>query len=419
LKADDEMGNRFIHAPIFVEGLDASANGIARSLGRHGLSVNAMDSKKTDFFRFSRYCRDCYIFQNDPNQPRTHADDLIPNEHELYELLVQWGSALPAKPVLFATSDWFTRFLCNWQQELSSGFLFHWVPKDVFTTITEKGRVAEFCKSVGVHVPFTWNTQPEDDIACKAKEMLFPCLVKPIHRQAATFPIPAKVFIAHNHNELESFLRAYPQLMGATLAQELIEGGDDQIFQCTALVKHSGETVRATVRKLHQFPPGYGTMCHGKTERNDELVAESMKLLGALGYRGLGSLEFKYRKSDGRYYFIEMNTRLPWYNGIFSDAGVNLPYLAYLDLVGQPNESELRTTQQREIAWTSYRQYSAWYKETRKEHPSGLWNWIGSIARVRSFAWWNWRDPMPFVASLFFRVRSFIARGLKAVGVRR
>ena len=27
-----------------------------------------------------------------------------------------------------------------------------------------------------------------------------------------------------------------------------------------------------------------------------------------------------------------MNTRLPWYNGLFADAGVNLPYLAYLDL---------------------------------------------------------------------------------------
>ena len=52
----------------------------------------------------------------------------------------------------------------------------------------------------------------------------------------------------------------------------------------------------------------------------------------ALGYRGLGSLEFKYRHKDSGYYFIEMNTRLPWYNGVFADAGVNLPHLAYLDL---------------------------------------------------------------------------------------
>jgi predicted ATP-grasp superfamily ATP-dependent carboligase len=265
----------------------------------------------------------------------------------------------------------------------------------------------------------TWNTHPKDDVSCIAKEMPFPCLVKPIHRQAVTFPIPAKVFVATNHHELESFLRANPQLLGATLVQELIEGGDDQVFQCTALLKHSGDTVHATVRKLHQFPPGFGTMCYGQTEPNDELVTESMKLLRVLGYRGLGSLEFKYRKSDHRYYFIEMNTRLPWYNGIFDDAGVNLPYLAYLDLIGESDELELRTTRQRQVIWTSYRKYSAWRDETRNEHPISLWKWISSIRRVRSYAWWNWRDPAPFIASLVFRLRGLIARALKAVGVRR
>jgi predicted ATP-grasp superfamily ATP-dependent carboligase len=144
-----------------------------------------------------------------------------------------------------------------------------------------------------------------------------------------------------------------------------------------------------------------------------------LKLLRALDYRGLGSLEFKYRSSDHRYYFIEMNTRLPWYNGIFDDAGVNLPYLTYLDLSGKSDEFELQTTQQQVIAWTSYRKYSAWYKETRTAHPISFWNWIWTIKRVRSYAWWNWRDPAPFVASLVFRMRGCVAMALKAVGFRK
>jgi D-aspartate ligase len=412
------MGNRLVHAPVFVEGLDASAYGIARSLGRRGIYINALDGSNKDFLRFSRYCRACYTFPNDPYQSRTYADDIIPNEQVLHELLVKWGRNFTEKPVLFATSDWFTRFLCNWQHELSPGFLFHWVPEDVFTTITEKGRIAEFCKSAGVCVPLTWITPPEDDVSRFAREVPYPCLVKPVHRQAVAFPIPAKVFVARDHYELESFLRTNPKLLGATLVQELIEGGDDQIFQCTALVRDSGDTVHATVRKLRQFPPGYGTMCYGQTEPNEELVTESMKLLRALGYRGLGSLEFKYRNSDGRYYFIEMNTRLPWYNGIFEDAGINLAYLTYLDLIGNPDGLGVRAPQQREIAWTSYRKYSAWHKATRKEHLLSFWNWIWSIGRVSSYAWWNWRDPGPFVASLVFRFRGIIAGFLKAVGLR-
>ncbi len=413
------MGNRPATAPAFVEGLDASAYGIARSLGRNGISTIALDGKNKDFLRFSRYCLGCHTFPNDPHQQRTYADDIIPNEQELYELLVKWGKVFDTKPVLFATSDWFARFLCNCRKELESSFLFHWVPKDVFTTITDKGQIAEFCEKAGLHVPRTLVTRVEHDASWIANEASYPCLVKPVHRQTVQFPIAAKVFVAQNVNDLKSFFQTNPQLKGATLVQELIEGGDEQIFQCTALVKHSGATVHATVRKLHQYPLRYGTMCYGQTERNEELLAESMKLLRALGYRGLGSLEFKYRVSDNSYYFIEMNTRLPWYNGIFDDAGVNLAYLAYLDLIGEPDESVLQSTQQRDVAWTSFRKYSAWYEETQKERSSNLWNWIKSIASARSFAWWNWHDPGPFVASLVFRLRGFVSGGLKMAGLRK
>ena len=150
------MGNRPATAPAFVEGLDASAYGIARSLGRNGISTIALDGKNKDFLRFSRYCLGCHTFPNDPHQQRTYADDIIPNEQELYELLVKWGKVFDTKPVLFATSDWFARFLCNCQKELESSFLFHWVPKDVFTTITDKGLIAEFCEKAGLHVPVPW-----------------------------------------------------------------------------------------------------------------------------------------------------------------------------------------------------------------------------------------------------------------------
>ncbi len=414
-----KMGNQRADVPVFVEGLDASAYGIARSLGRNGIATIALDGKNKDLLRFSRYCRGCNTFPNDPGQQRTYADDIIPNEHVLYELLVKWAGNTDKKPVLYATSDWFTRFLCNWQQELESRFLFHWVPKDVFTTITEKGLIAEFCNKIGIHVPQTLITRPEQEASWIAKETPYPCLVKPNHRQTVQFPIAAKVFVAQTPHELEKFFASNPQLKGATLVQELIEGGDDQIFQCTALGKHSGATVHATVRKLHQYPLRYGTMCYGRTERNEELAAESLKLVRALGYRGLGSLEFKFRASDKNYYFIEMNTRLPWYNGIFDDAGVNLAYLAYLDLVGEPDESVLQRTRQRDVAWTSLRKYSAWFSAMRKEQTTSWWIWIFSIGRARSFAWWNLSDPGPFIASLVFRLRGCTAGVLKAAGLRK
>src|SRR5215467_4776480 len=326
-------------APVFVEGLDVSAYGIARSVGRHGVPVYGLNDRLRDPLRFPRYCRGCFVYSDDPTQPRAYAGDSVANEEVLCRLMLEWGARFAQKPVLFATSDWFARFLSNQQQQLKDRFLFHWAAPELFTTIVDKGRMVAFCEHAGVRVPRTHITSPADDMAQIARNFVYPALIKPVHRYTAGFPVEsAKVLIAQSAQEAQDFFEKYPQLKGATLMQELIEGGDDQVFQYTALVNTEGQiTAQATVRKLRQYPAGYGSMCYGQTEKNDTLAAEGRKLILALGYRGLGSLEFKYRQKDGGYYFIEMNTRLPWYNGLFADAGVNLPYLTYLDLAGQPS----------------------------------------------------------------------------------
>jgi predicted ATP-grasp superfamily ATP-dependent carboligase len=247
-----------------------------------------------------------------------------------------------------------------------------------------------------------------------------------VHRYTAGFPVEsAKVLVANNAQEVETFFSKFPRMKGATLMQELIEGGDDQVFQYTALINTRGKEVAySTVRKLRQYPAGYGSMCHGQTEQNEALAAEGRKLILALGYRGLGSLEFKYRKKDGGYYFIEMNTRLPWYNGIFADAGVNLPYLAYQDLIGQPikdqpAEQNSALPQQRNgTTWLGYHNYSSWFRETRSNRPISRPAFISNVARAKSYGWWNWADPMPFLASGLFAARRNVGSLLRRMGLR-
>jgi predicted ATP-grasp superfamily ATP-dependent carboligase len=297
------------------------------------------------------------------------------------------------------------------------------VPPELFNTIVDKGRMVQFCQRVGVRVPRTHTTQPDDNMEQVTRGFAYPCLVKPIHRYTAGFPVEtAKVLIAQTPQEALDFFTRYPQLKGATLMQELIEGGDDQVFQCTALVNQAGEVAAySTVRKLGQYPPGFGSMCYGQTERNEEMAAEALKLIRALGYRGLGSLEFKYRQKDGGYYFIEMNTRLPWYNGIFADAGVNLPLLAYADLTGTFKEfaSAPPGPRQRELTtWVGYHNYRGWYRETKSAHPISLGKFVARVARARSYAWWNWADPKPFLASVAQAARRMAGSILRRLGLR-
>jgi predicted ATP-grasp superfamily ATP-dependent carboligase len=411
-------------APVFVEGLDVSAYGITRSLGRYGVTVYALNDKLGDALRYSRYCRDCFLFPDDPPQPRAYAGDIVPNEEVLCGLMLEWGARFEQKPVLFATSDWFARFLSNQQEKLAQKFLFHWAAPDLFTTITDKGTMVRFCERAGVKVPRTHITRPEDDMAQVARDFVYPCLVKPVHRYTAGFPVEtAKVLVAQTPQEAQAFFEKYPQMKGATLMQELIEGGDDQVFQYTALVNSKGEIAAySTVRKLCQYPPGYGSMCYGQTERNEALAAEGRKLILALGYRGLGSLEFKYRQRDGGYYFIEMNTRLPWYNGIFADAGVNLPHLAYLDLTNglaaQTASSSTAPQQHDMTRWVSYHNYASSLRETKSRGSLTWLAFLFQIARANSYAWWNWADPKPFLVSCYLAARRLAGSVLRKVGLR-
>lgn len=407
-------------SPAFVEGLDVSAYGIARSLGRHGVPVYALNNHLRDALRYSRYCRGCFLYPDDPTQPRTYAADSVANEETLCRLLLEWGVEFRQPPVLYATSDWFTRFLAMRGHELRSRFLFHWIEPELYSTIADKGRMAAFCERAGVRAPRTHITRPGDEMAQVARDFPYPCLAKPIHRYTTSFPMAAaKVFIANNPEELEGFFATYPQLKGATLVQELIEGGDDQVFQCTALVNGAGEIAAySTVRKLCQYPPGYGSMCHGRTEPNATLAAEALKLVRALGYRGLGSLEFKYRQKDGAYYFIEMNTRLPWYNGIFADAGVNLARLAYLDLTGQAPAPSAQPVQRHGTTWIGFHNYSLRRRETCSQRPVAFGKYFSAVARAKSYAWWNWRDPAPFLASGWLALRRLGGKALRRMGLR-
>ncbi len=43
-------------SPVFVEGLDISAYGITRSVGRHGVPVYALNDKLRDPLRYSKLC---------------------------------------------------------------------------------------------------------------------------------------------------------------------------------------------------------------------------------------------------------------------------------------------------------------------------------------------------------------------------
>jgi predicted ATP-grasp superfamily ATP-dependent carboligase len=372
--------------PAFILGLGVNGYGILRSLAREGVRAVGFYTDHEEFGRFSKHCEACFL-------PASL------DEREICRVLIEHGERAGGKPVLFPTSDYHSLLLAKYRDELSRHFHFHWVEEQSLRCIVDKARMSSICRQAGLAVPRTHVTQRDENLAELAAGLSFPCLVKPSRSFDCPFPAGLKNFVAGSPDELLAFYRAHPELKGTTVCQEIIEGGDENMFEWIGLVDGSGEArAEFCARKLRQYPPGYGVMCFGRSEHNAVLSAQSLPLVRSLRYRGLGSIEFKYRPEDGRYYFIEMNPRLSWFSALFADAGVNFAYLAYLELTQSGSAEPVRARQRHGVHWINFRLDLKWFARARSAGVRvGLLAWLRSAARARSFAWFDWRDPKPFL----------------------
>jgi predicted ATP-grasp superfamily ATP-dependent carboligase len=366
--------------PALVLGLGANGYGIVRSLAREGVPVVGLYSRADEFGRLSRHLE----------SRRVPADALRDGE-AFCETLAGQARTLGERPVVFPTDDRHALLLSQHHAALAPHVRSHAVPVWTMSALVDKAEMSRRCAALGVRVPRTHVTEPGEDVRLAARGFRFPCIVKPSQSFGAGFPPGLKNFVAESPETLEAFYSAHPTLAGASIWQEIVPGDDDTIFQCTVVVRESGEVGGvSSIRKIHQYPPGFGITSLGRTEDNPAVVRESLRLLEALAYRGVASLEFK--RHAGTDYFIELNPRLPWYNALFADAGVNLPYLAYRDLIGQP----LPAPAQRDaVHWVSLAEDLGWLLRSRDGKRVSVLAWLSGVLCARSYAWWSWRDPLP------------------------
>ena len=69
-----------------------------------------------------------------------------------------------------------------------------------------------------------------------------------------------------------------------------------------------------------------------------DAVDAALRLLGAFDYFGLSQVEFKRDPRDGKFKLMEINPRLWQWHGLAAACGVDLPRIAYADLVGETPE---------------------------------------------------------------------------------
>ena len=221
--------------------------------------------------------------------------------------------------------------------------------------LADKQSQYELAAAHGMPMPRTRRVASVAEVAEFAKEASFPCLVKPMHfREWQRFPtghplFGTKVAIAEDPNALLENYRLASQVNPHAILQEIIDGGDTAKRVYLSCYDATGRRIaHAMFRELRCDPIGFGPASVSEPVVDRETDAICDGFLRSIGYVGICEIEMKWDSRDGRVKLIEANPRLSGGGDAAPYAGVDLCWLHYLDLIGQPvhpigpNGSEFR-----------------------------------------------------------------------------
>ncbi|MFQ5737375.1 MAG: carboxylate--amine ligase [Acidobacteriota bacterium] len=361
----------------------------ARILASRGVPVIAIAKDPTHYCCRTRVCRKI-LFAD------TASLDFVTTLRML-------GRELGAKAVLFPCTDTSVLLLSRHRHLVRENYHVVLPERDVVETLIDKIRFYTFAQEKGLPVPRTFLLKSRPDAEKAARSLTFPCILKPpIKTPGWERETRQKVFKATHADE---FLVLYDRCRGwvqELMVQEWIEGPDGNLYTCNCYFDaHSRPLVTFVSRKVRQWPPETGMGCLAVECRNDEVQKACIGLFRSVGYRGLGYIEMKRHRRDGKHYIIEPNIGRPTGRSAIAEAGgVELLYTQYCETVGRPLPPNLHQPPSG-VKWV----------HLRRDLQSALYYWCRGDLTLKE--WWrSWRgrkacalfsvtDPAPFFHDLF------------------
>lgn len=301
------------------------ANGLAavRSLGRHGLRVLAVDHRTYALGFRSRYA--------EPRLAPDPIDDEAGYIAALKAIADETDDVLP----VFPTHDEHLNAIARHAAELGERWRFPFPSWDVLENVQSKRHQLDTAESIGFPIPRTFHPRTAEEAQSAGAELGFPLIVKPAANVGFRRTHKVQLFRCENAAELA---RAYEEAAPyEPMVQELVPGGAEAMYTLGSYLSPTGEALGLfSGRKVRQTRGFMGVARVGEAVWVDEVVEQGLALLRALRFHGISQVEMIRDPRDGRYKLIEVNPRLWQWHGLAAACGVDLPWIAYRDLVGDP-----------------------------------------------------------------------------------
>lgn len=393
------------------KGISLIALALMRSLGRKGVPVVRVHPNRLDFGVSSRYCRRLEV-----------CPDLYASEQALVEFLLELAQRYPGPRVLFPASDDCVTFLARHHDRLRAAFRIVGPAWDVMRKVADKRSQYEHARALGIEIPETYFPADLAEVEALAGRLEnYPYVIKPLvahkWRLAASRRLlggARKAFLARTRAELLGHYRSGARVDPNVMIQEVIGGRDERLFTFISCFDAESRPLAYCIRKkIRQMPIDFGYCTYTVSCHDARVEEQSLKLLTGIGFQGIAGVEWKLDPKTGALKLIEINARAMNTIGIAPACGVDIPYIAYRDALGE--QVERVTDWMDDVGWIWLRQDVWAARKLRQLGQLTLAEWRKSLSGRKANAVYARDDLMPFLNSCHSWARELAQGALLAL----
>ena len=367
--------------------------GIARSLGRLGVSIYWLDADPGALAARSRYVRRAFALDVDSR----HSDHVV-------ERILSVGRELPGAAILMPTDDAGCLFVAERADALRDLFVFPRESAELRRRLADKQAVHVLCRELGLPTPATRSATSREEVAAFLEEASLPVVFKPAKGWSAAGGTSVVIV-----DSIEAGLRACETSDVSherpLLLQEYVPGPPASVWMFNGYFDEKSECrLGFTGHKIRQYPPYTGLTTLGVCRANETVERHTRRLMEAVGYRGILDIGYRYDARDGTYKLLDVNPRIGATFRLFvAENGMDVARALYCDLTNQDFEAAPAAEGRRWVVENLDVRSAAVYM---RRGELGLWAWLRSYRGVAEAAWWASDDPRPF----WEMVAKFVAR---------
>ena len=306
----------------------------------------------------------------------------INNDDEILETLLIHYKGEVEKPVIICCSDSSSGVIDDNLDKLKPYF---YLPgsgnQGKISELMSKKEMANLAEKVGIRTPRTiYLTSHDQDLS----QIELPCIIKPIISRKGN---KSEIAICRTLNELQKYANAH-HICNNQIQDYIDKDFEYQLIGCSTKT----EVIIPGVSKILRPCKGSNTSFLHYIPFEDGFcdIEKCREFVRRTGYHGLFSLEF-LRDKKGKDYFMEINFRNDGNAICVTAAGMNLPYIWYLDCIGQDYSQETR-----KMVKPVYVMPDMAELKLLLTGQISLGNYINDFRKTNRFMEFDKKDPIPF-----------------------